>query len=242
METNSERLVLKTLVRQGVPTLAGGQRNQSFDIRIPHESRAFARQAGLEAGDYEVKSLWRKREGRAFDPRFKVGQRGERIYGTHDSLIKAFAVALETQIDYMLEHSVKYPSHPRRPKGELTAFVEETHSFLDQAVQRRHSKAFALRLERLARVSQHIPTMLPIARKLLYDRVQASDIVGGFSDIEGIFVVAGHMYTLVTRGEIPEFLAFDSVSSEGLKLRFVKEIPREKSVQEENRERVEDGV
>jgi hypothetical protein len=72
--------------------------------------------------------------------------------------------------------------------------------------------------------------MLPIARQVMDNSIQASDIVGGFLDIEGIFVVAGPNYTLVKRSEIPGFLAFDSVSSEGLKLRYTKQIKTEKRV------------
>jgi hypothetical protein len=71
---------------------------------------------------------------------------------------------------------------------------------------------------------------------VLYNRVQGSDIIGGFSDIEGIFIVAGPNYTLVTRGEIPEFLAFDSVSSEGLKLRYTKQIKTDKHVTKSDKE------
>lgn len=230
----AEDVVAHTLrVRYGLDVLPAGERSQSYDLELTWAQRSFSRIAGLEPGKYEVKSLWRKNENRSFDPRFKVGQRGERIYGYRDSLIKSFAVALERQIDYVLEHAVKYgPRHGRYEKGELTTFVEETQDFIEQATQRRHSKSFSDRLERLARVSQHIPTMLPIARTVLYNRVQASDIVNGFSDLEGIFVVAGPMYTMVTKAEMPELLSFDSVSSEGLKLRYTKNIPTDKSEKE----------
>lgn len=226
---DAEQRVTQTLLNiPGITVKPAGKRSQSHDLEVSDSNGAFARIPGVIPGRYEVKALWRKREGRAFDPRFKVGQRGERIYGVRDSLIKAFA-ALKNQVDHILEHAVSHPSYGQT-KDELIQFVEQAHGFIEQAVLRRHSKSFAARLERLARVSQYIPTMLPIARQALYNRIQASDIVGGFSDIEGVFVVAGPNYTLVTRDEIPEFLAFDSVSSEGLKLRYTQKIPTDKHV------------
>jgi len=223
---SAEQQVAHTVyVRYGVPVKRAGKRTQSYDLEI--NDRVFARAAGIEPGRYEVKALWRKTEVRAFDPRFKVGRRGEKFYGRRDSLIKAFAVALETQVDHILQDSVSHPGWGKRSRDELTRFVEETHTLIDQAMQRRHSKSFAARFERLAQVSLRIPTMLPVARDLLYNRVQPSDIVGGFADLEGIFLVAGPLYTMVSRDEIAQFLVFDSASSEGVKLRYVGKIPRE---------------
>ena len=226
-QLNSEDHVARTIhVRYGVPVQRAGKRNQSYDLSI--SDRSFARAAGIEPGNYEVKALWRRGPGRSFDPRFKVGRRGELIYGARDALIKSFAVTLETQIDHILEHSVSHPAWGKRSKDEMRQFVDETHSFIDQAFQRQHSKSFDARLQRLARVAQWIPTMLPIARKVMYDRIQASNIVNGFADLEGIFIAAGPLYTMVSKDEIAQFIKFDSASSEGLKLRYTEKIPNER--------------
>ncbi|HEU5118646.1 MAG TPA: hypothetical protein VFT74_18760 [Isosphaeraceae bacterium] len=206
----------------------GGSRGQSYDLSIPDQGdRTYLRAVGLEAGKYEVKSLWRKSEGRAFDRRFKVGQRGERIYGRRDSEIKAFALSLEEQVDSVLEHAVS--GYPKAAPGSVTSFVDETHEFVDLAMSRRHSKSFMARLERLARASLSIPAMLTRAHAVVHGGVQAHDIVRGFDDLEGIFIVAGPIYTLVTKAEMPRFLAFDSASSEGPKLRWAGPIPSEKT-------------
>lgn len=220
-----------------------GRRNQSYDLGIAARSfeRPFARAVGLEPGKYEVKALWRRGVGRSFDPRFKMGRRGEPVYYRRDLAIKSFASALEDQLDGLIEHSVEYPVGSPRV-GEVTSFVEEVHAFVDQAMQRRHSKSFARRLERLARVSERIPMLLATARRVQHESVQAADIVNSFADIEGIFIVAGHRYTMVTRGEIPGFIAFDSVSSEGLKLRYTQPIPSDKKSRQEQGKDREHGV
>lgn len=187
---------------------------------------AFARAAGLETGNYEVKSLWRRNDNCAFDRRFKLGQRGERIYGMRDSRIKSFAMGLDTELESIMENSISYPIGERRP-NEMRLFFDETSEFIRQAVERRHSKDFEARLVRLAGVCQVIPTMTARARDIMNSAVQPIDIAKGFADVEGIFVTAGPIYTLITTNEIKDFLAFDSASSEGPKVRYTKIIPSE---------------
>lgn len=203
-----------------------GDRGQSHDLVIPDEPgrRPYIHAAGVTPGKYEVKSLWRRDERSSFDRRFKVGRRGETIYGKRDAEIKSFALSLEEQIDSVIEHSLL--GVPKAEPGSVRRFVEETHDFVDQALTRKHSKRFMERLTRLATASLAIPVMLHRARSVLSGGVQAADIVRGFEDIEGIFVVAGHMYTLVTRAEMPQYLTFDSASAEGPKLRYAGPIPR----------------
>jgi len=228
---------LTLITRHGLDVEEAGKRSQSYDLRVPLKNGAFARAVGVPTGSYEVKSLWRSRPGRAFDPRFKVGRRGESIYYKRDLAIKQFAAALEGEIDSIVENSVKYPIGPTSP-NEMLRFVEQTHDFVGRALRRLHSKSFSARLERLALASLTIPTVTQAAQRVLKSQLQASDIVRGFIDVEGIFVVADHMYTLVTRDEFPKFLAFDSFGSEGLKLRYTKTIPRDKT----DKVKVEDGV
>ena len=212
-----------------------GDRTQSFDLQISSRLHTdpFLSAVGLPAGKYEVKSLWRRSDGGSFDRRFKVGQRGERIYGRRDTEIKAFAQALEDEIDNIVEHSVdpgkdEYGrSYPRAKAGTVTRTVEDIHGLVDLAMERKHSKAFMERILRLARASLSIPRLTIPAHRVITGGVQGPDIMKGFDDIEGIFVVAGPMYTLITRTEMPEFLAFDSASSEGPKLRLVSVIPSE---------------
>lgn len=227
-DLDPEHRVSSTLsILYGLDVEQAGARNQSFDLRIRLGCAPFAKVVGLETGNYEVKSLWRRGPRYSFDRRFKVGQRGELIYGLRDAHIKAFALALEEQIDFVMEHSVQSP--PAAPaRDEMLRFCDATHGFIGQATQRRHSKGFETQLDRLARICLVIPTMTKLARSVLTSGVQPDDILRGFRDLEGIFLTAGPIYTLVTSKEIPKFIAFDSASCEGPKLRYTKAIPSEK--------------
>lgn len=214
------------VIDYGVPVKPAGERVQSHDLEIEGPQTAFLRIQGLRPGKYEIKSLWRKNECCKFDRRFKVGMRGEKIYGRRDLEIKAFAEALETEVDSVLEHSLT--STKMRPgPGELIRFVIDVFDFVDLAMERKHSKRFDERLRRLAKASLGIPRITARAHFAFHGNVQGHDIVRGFDDIEGIFVVAGPTYTLVTRKEISDFLSFDSSSAEGPKIRFTGVIPSE---------------
>jgi hypothetical protein len=210
----------------GVFVTHAGDRTQSHDLEVSGVSCRQSRydRGGLAAGLYEVKSLWRKNERSSFDRRFKVGTRGERIYGRRDSQIKAFAVALEDELEHVLESNVR---ESKTTFGRNTDFVESAHAFIDQAMGRRHSKAFEERLMRLARASLNVPRLTVRAQALLDGAITNADVLRGFSDIQGIFVVAGDLFTLVTKGEFGSFIGFDSASSEGPKLRLIGEIPSE---------------
>lgn len=219
-----------------------GNRQQSHDLEIhskitrPDYEDPYLRFAGLSPGKYEVKSLWRRSETQSFDRRFKVGRRGERLYGRRDAEIKSFASGLEDEIDAIIQNFVDEGRVAKTSKDAMTRFVTETHAFISDAFERRHSKAFNERIERLATASLSIPTLTVRAHSVLNGGVQGPDIVRGFDDIQGIFIVAGPMYTLITRTEMPQFLTFDSASSEGPKLRFVGVIKSE-----QNKSRKEKG-
>lgn len=223
---NEYRVATTLAIKYGLEIEPAGARSQSYDLRVKLTNGPFAQTVGIPTGNYEVKSLWRRNENCAFDRRFKLGQRGERIYGMRDSRIKAFAVGLDTEIESIMENSITYPIGERRP-NEMRLFFDETTEFIKQAVERRHSKDFEVRLNRLASVCQVIPTMTTLARGIMNSTVQPIDIAKGFADVEGIFVTAGPIYTLITTSEIKDFLAFDSASSEGPKVRYTKIIPSE---------------
>lgn len=189
----------------GVAVKRAGDRTQSHDLEI-----VCSRRLSLSPGLYEVKSLYRKAGGHAFDRRFKVGTRGERIYGRRDSQIKAFALALED-----LQKS------SGTDDADMRAFVE-------RALLRKHSKGFNSSLMAVAGLMSKRPG--PIgnqAEAVLLGAIGQDDVLRGFNDIEGIFVVAGPIYTLVTKAEMGSFLSFDSASSEGPKLRMLGVIPSE---------------
>ncbi len=214
-----------------------GDRSVSYDLEVVDEvyRRAYLRAVGLESGKYEVKSLWRKNENQVFDRRFKVGQRGELIYGRRDAQVKAFGTALEGYIDDLIEHSLPptksgghFSPHPPATPGSVTPAVTELHDIIDRIMVRKHSKTLLERLGRLAKASLEIPRLTVAARNFLSGGIQAVDIERGFSDIQGIFIVAGPIYTLVSQTEYSKFLAFDSASSEGPKLRYLGVIPSNK--------------
>jgi hypothetical protein len=219
-ETDEDRVAYTVSHDAGVLIEKAGSRTQSYDLEIKDRqraARAYLAAFGIETGKYEVKSLWRKNEKSAFDRRFKIGTRGEKVYGQRDAAIKAFALALENEIDSIIEHSVD-DEGVKVEAGTVQKFVEETHEFIDRAIGRKHAKSFSTRLERLAKAARSIPNLRLAAQRVLDTEIQGHDIVRGFDDLHGIFVVAGPMYTLITKAEMPDFLFFDSASSEGPKL------------------------
>jgi hypothetical protein len=231
---SSEENVAWTLrTEYGVTVEHNGSRHEDFDLTIPDQgslSNVYIRAAGLELGRYEVKSLWRASEGRSFDRRIKVGRRGERIYGRRDAAIKTFAIALEEQLDSMVDgrRSLRLEG-PREPGtvGGMSSLTMEVHELVDRALERRHSKSFDARIRRLARAALLVPTLTLAAQRVLTVDVLGTDIVNGFEDIAGIFLVAGPIYTLVSQRELSDFLSLDSASSEGPRLRFSGVIPSE---------------
>jgi len=230
----AEDSVASSLIHDfGVFVTRAGDRSQSHDLEVSGISRRRPRGSGrlhdaVDPGLYEVKTLWRRNENCAFDRRFKVGTRGEIIYGRRDSEIKRFALSLESAIDGIMEDNVADGLVLRDgTPGRVTEFVEASHRFIDDALTRRHSKSFDERLRRIAQASLHIPVLTLHARAVLEGLITIEDIRRGFHDIEGIFVVAGPMYTLVTKAEMGNLVTFDSASAEGPKLRMHGVIPSE---------------
>lgn len=225
----AEQRVAEALISEfGIYVTHAGDRTQSHDIEVSGISWRRSRydQGGLSPGLYEVKSLWRKNERCKFDRRFKVGTRGETIYGRRDSQIKSFALSLERELDLIMDSNVR-DGVKLGSGSENQRFVEQSHGFIDQALMRKHSKSFEERLRRLAKSSVQIPSLTVPADAILQGGIGSEDILRGFSDIEGIFVVAGPIYTLVTKAEMPNLLTFDSASSEGPKIRLHGDIPSE---------------
>lgn len=196
-----------------------GNRNQSYDIEILDDDASDVLAPGL----YEVKSLWRRNDTSRFDRRFKVGTRGEEIYGRRDSQIKSFALAFEDELIELMEGNVR--------NGIDTInnvkFVEKSFAFIDDALGRKHSKCFEAKLNRVASAAIHLPSLRTQAEDIISGGIGPADIVRGFRNIQGVFVVAGHKYTLVTQAEMASMFAFDSASSEGPKLRMLGVIPSE---------------
>lgn len=126
-------------------------------------------------------------------------------------------------MEELLEAAVEISPKPQ--PGSQLRFVDEVHDIVDIALSRRHSKRFIERLTRLAQASRSIPALLPTASAFLAGGVSGADIEKGFKDLEGIFVVAGPRYTLITKAEIQDFVTFDSASAEGPKLRWASVIP-----------------
>ncbi len=203
---SDEELVSECLWKTlGVRSTVAGSRYQSYDVEVTLGID------GVEPGWYEIKRLY-KTKGGSFDRRFKVGQRGERMYGRRDAEIKSFAMGLEDFLD--------------KCTWGVQA-VEDTHDFIDQALLRKHGKKFNERLTRLARAGLQIPDLMFRATAVLTGGVRTSDILAGFSNLKGIFVIAGDIYTLVKPIEYSEFIGFDSASAEGPKLTYQGVVPLE---------------
>lgn len=212
-----------------------GDRTQSYDLEVTVPNGSTRRRSGrrlpdgLISGLYEVKSLWRRNERSAFDRRFKVGTRGERIYGRRDAQIKAFALALEDGMEEIFADLQRAGGHPWTNR----TFVEFSHEMIDHSMARRHSKWFNDQLGFLAGHLTGVPLISRQAQAVIASGITEADILRGFSDIEGIFVVAGPLYTLVTKAEMGRLLSFDSASSEGPKIRMLGVIPSETTQRKE---------
>ncbi len=202
LESDEEKVSysVNQLGAQSVPT-AG--RYNSHDLEVT------AGAAGIDPGFYEVKRLHDK-DGKYVDRRFKVGQRGELIYGRRDAEIKSFASALENFLDTC---------------NWGREAIEQTHEFIDQAFQRKHGKKFQERLSRLASASASIPALTATAQAAVFGAVGSKEIEAGFSGLKGIFIIADHIYTLVKPNEYVRFIGFDGASAEGPKLTYAGVVP-----------------
>lgn len=215
----NEQLVAHTLSESGFLIRQAGSRYESFDLEIVQDP------AGeLAPGRYEVKTL--SRSGSSFDRRFKVGSRSERIYGRRDAEIKAAAMEAE---DLMESPGWYY---------QLSVVdVDELHRTIDMALARRHGKkfdeSFTHALTAITRVRLPLGMPYRMIDKFIKGSVTNRNIAEGFSDIAGIFIVAGANYTLVKAGELTRFISFDSVSAEGVKLRYNGRVPQAEVVQSE---------
>jgi hypothetical protein len=138
------------------------------------------------------------------------------MYGRRDSQIKSFALLLEAMVDGSLD---RFPE-----------VLDEISRFIDAALSRRHSLGFHDRLSALASALRPIRGLTAAADAILGGGITGHDIADGFDGIEGVFVAAGPIYSLVTKAEMPEFLAFDSASVEGPRLRMQGVIPSEKAM------------
>lgn len=204
-DSSDEEKVGWTLFSHGIKLEIAGKRNQSYDIKIINNNNKKLIKNGL----YEVKKLWKSDKATKFDRRFKVGTRGEKIYGRRDAEIKAFCLALENAMD-TLDLSV--------------AQVDFFHKTIDSGISRKHSKSFSEDLELCWQILEHKKVLLDHVEVIKNNQITISDIQRGFDNIDGIFVIAGPMYTLITKAEFPKFLEFDSASVEGPKLRLAKSL------------------
>jgi len=205
-DESDEQAIVNALYIKGVRCNKTAGRYQSHDLEVTLGA------THLDPGFYEVKRLSLRPGGKSVDRRFKVGRRGETIYGRRDAEIKSFAIALENFLDSCL--------------WTVEATIA-THEFIDQALQRRHGKRFNERLLRLADRSLSIPELANEARAVLQGGVRSQDIETGFTSLSGIFVITGHIYTLVKPKEYTRFIGFDSASAEGPKLSFHGVVPLE---------------
>ncbi len=203
---SDEQKVVNAFYEDGARGHVTAGRNQSHDINVTLGINE------IPLGFYEVKRLSLRPGGKSVDRRFKVGRRGETIYGRRDAEIKSFATALEDFLDQCL--------------WSVEAILG-THEFIDQALQRRHGKQFNERLLRLANRGLAIPELMWKAKSVIQGGVRTQDIQAGFAGLSGIFIIAGHIYTLVKPNEYSEFIGFDSGSAEGPKLRYSGVVPLE---------------
>ncbi len=203
---SDEQKVVNAFYEEGARGHVTAGRNQSHDICVSLGIKE------IPLGLYEVKRLSLRPGGKSVDPRFKLGRRGETVYGRRDAEIKGFAADLEDFLDQCL--------------WSVEAIVA-THEFIDQALQRRHGKKFNERLLRLAQRGLSIPELMWSAKRVIQGSVKPGDIQAGLAGLSGIFIIADHIYTLVKPDEYSEFIGFDSGSAEGPKLRYSGVVPLE---------------
>ena len=204
-DISDEQLIVTSIERDGSRANVTAGRNNSHDLEVTLGTD------GLTPGFYEVKRLTARPGGKSFDPRFKAGRRGETIYGRRDAEIKTFAIQFENFLDEC--------------EGWGVEAVVATHEFIDQALQRRHGKKFNERLLRLAHRGLSIGDLLFASKRVIQGGVGHTDISAGFAGLAGIFIIAGHNYTLVRPNEYKQFIGFDSASAEGPRLRYSGVIP-----------------
>ncbi len=212
-----------TLTRKGFGVVQAGGRHRSYDLEIvdvPHWAAAVPWQPG--PGRYEVKALHRPRARAKFDPRFKVGARGGRMYGRRDAETKAAALELERNLD----------ADPPDGIGPIAvAGVALVHELFDRALEGRHSRRFVKDFRSMCEFHAMDPSRhCPAVREYLRGSVTGAEIVKGYCDLDGLFVIAGDTYTLVSRAEMSSRIALDSVGSEGVKLRYLGQIPNGSSL------------
>lgn len=222
VDENDEGVLADYLMLRNYAVQRAGGRHQRYDLEIVHtswvtpgtyEERPIPM---ITSGRYEVKSLpRRKKVTHAWDRRFKAGSRGHYIYGRRDAEVKAFALDLEELIG-----DGTFPVSTFKQPGMS---ITEVHDLIDACLQGRHSKKLMAQLTLLAEVYEDDYGVMS-ATRLLRGRVGPTDILGAFSDLDGIFVVAGAYFTLIAKDEIPDFLIVDSASVEGVKLKYVGHI------------------
>lgn len=206
-KSNDEQAVCEALKADGIKAVPTGDRYHSHDIEVTLGVDH------VQPGLYEVKRLHVQDSGYV-DRRFKAGQRGEQIYGRRDAQIKAFAISLERFLDDC---------------DWGFDVVTQMHEFIDQALHRRHSKRFNGQLTQLATTFLHIPALFPAAKDVLRGGVTAHDVAAGFASLNGIFIIADHIYTLVKPEEYARFIGFDSASAEGPRLSYQGVVPLRRS-------------
>lgn len=150
-------------------------------------------------GKYEIKSL--SKSGNSFDRRFKIGSRSEDVYGYYDAIIKSIAL----------------PLHDK----ELT---DEQRNLVNQAIKRKHGKNFYENFSKILN-DESLKIDKNLIEKYHNFKINDCDISFAFSDIDGIFIVAGTNYTLIHPYYFKSLIQFDSVSCEGVKLRYTGDLP-----------------
>jgi hypothetical protein len=217
-DSSSEDVLIDHLVLNNYAVEKAGGRNQRYDLEVLNTRWVKAHSVPqIAPGRYEVKKLYRRSRSSSIDRRIKVGSRGEAIYGRYDALIKSLALSIEELIDDNWNGGVKQ--------------LEDLAAAIDDALSRRHSHDFFRRFCLLAEAYEDVFGLKSATAFLEHGGIQGSDIIRGFSDIDGVFVMvsgaAGDYFTLVSREELPRLFTFDSVSVEGVKLRFQGEGPIE---------------
>jgi hypothetical protein len=218
----AELAVVSFLEGKGHVVSREGKRSQSYDLTSD----------GLH---YEVKSLWRRSSSRLFDRRFKVGSRGERIYGEMNHSVCDFVLALEGLAIDIVERDVMRSFTKGLSRGRWDNFqmIRNVQELVDLALLRKHSRGFFEKLKGYGDLLEMNALNDPISKVVdLYRNMKRCEsmipslVSRSFSDVDGIYIVAGDNVTLVQRDEIPQFISFFSVGTEGVVLRYEHDVPR----------------
>lgn len=180
---------------------------------------------GPSVGKYEVKRLSRSSKTR-WDPRFKTGTRGTRIYGRHSALVKAAALEIEDNLKYIdIDRWVAEDIDPREVKRCF-------HLMLADAYADRHSHRFRKAFDRICKELSDSGFCFPMVDRYLRASrrgpITSDQICLGYADIDGLIFIRGDTYTLIKRDAIPQHIGFDSFGSEGLKLRMLTVVSENK--------------